>query len=172
MRRIAGVFLSAAVAALVVIAPVASGQESTKAQAELATALSAKHVSLATGITDAGVKGTPISAKYEYEDGKLQLSVYTQKAGQFYEVIIDHHSGKVAETKKISDGEDLTKAKAQSEAMAKAKKSLKMAVAKALTDNPGYSAVSATPALSGGQASAEVTLMKGRAFKTVTEPLA
>jgi len=55
--------------------------------------------------------------------------------------------------------------------MAKAKKSLKAAVGKAVADNPGYKAVSVTPALNGGKASAVITLLKGRAFKTVTEPL-
>ena len=172
MRRIVGRLIGLAIAGLTAATPLVAQEPTAKAQAELATALAPKHVSLQTGLTSVASKGTPISAKYEYEDGKLQLSVYTQKAGQFYEVIVDHHSGKVAGTKKIADGEDLTKAKAQSAAMAKTKQSLETAVAKALADNPGYSAVSVTPALSGGQASAEITLMKGRGFKTVTEPLA
>ncbi len=173
MRSIAGIAAGSVVVGLMVTGTVASGQESdTKTQAELASALAAKHISLQTGLTRAAARGTPISAKYEYEDGKLILSVYTEKRGQFFEVTVNHRSGKVAKTEKISEGDDLENAKAQSLAIAKAKESLKAAVGKAVADNPGYRAVSVTPSLNAGKASAEVTLLKGRAFKTVTEPLA
>ncbi len=172
MRSIAGVVVGSAVGAIMVTAALASGQESdTKMQAELASALAAKHISLQTGLTSASSKGTPISAKYEYEDGKLKLSVYTERTGQFFEVSVSPRSGKVAKTEKITEGDDLKNAKAQSLAIAKAKESLKAAVQKAVVDNHGYRAVSVTPSLNGGRASAEVTLLKGRAFKTVTEPL-
>ncbi len=138
MRSIAGIAAGSVVVGLMVTGTVASGQESdTKTQAELASALAAKHISLQTGLTRAAAKGTPISAKYEYEDGKLILSVYTEKRGQFFEVTVNHRSGKVAKTEKISEGDDLENAKAQSLAIAKAKESLKAAVGKAVADNPG-----------------------------------
>lgn len=35
-------------------------------------------------------EGQPISGKFEVEDGKLQLAVYTAKDGKFFEVIVDH----------------------------------------------------------------------------------
>ena len=149
----------------------ALAQAATKEQAALATALRAKHVALATALDAAAAKGKPISAKYEYEDGKLQLSVYTEKGGQFSEVIVDHHSGKVAKTEKITEGDDLKSAQAQSAATAKAKSSLAAALGKALAANKGYSAVSATATLNGAQPVAEITLMKGAEFKTVSEPL-
>ena len=172
MRSIAGVVVGSAIGVLMVTATLASAQESsTKTQTELASALATKHISLQTGLTSAASKGRPISAKYEYEDGKLKLSVYTEMTGQFFEQTVNHRSGKVAKTEKITEGDDLNDAKAQSLAMAKAKKSLKAAVGKAVADNPGYKAVSVTPALNGGKASAVITLLKGRAFKTVTEPL-
>lgn len=161
---IAGTLLTAGVSA-------AHGQESGKEQAALATALRGKHIALASGIEAAAAKGKPISAKYEYEDGKLQLSVYTEKDGQFSEVVVDHRSGKVAKTEKITAGDDLKASQAQSAAFAKAKSSLGSALAKALSANKGYSAVSATATLKGGQPVAEITLNKGTEFKTVTEPL-
>src|SRR6266542_2939875 len=80
--------------------------------------LEAAKVSLDKGLAAAQQKGKPISGKFEMEDGKLQLSVYTAKQGKFWEVIVDHTSGKVSKTKEIKEGEDLTAAKAQSEAMA------------------------------------------------------
>lgn len=46
------------------------------------------------------------------------------KGNGFSEVIVDHKTGKVAKAEPITGGEDLTAAKAQSEAMAKAKRSL------------------------------------------------
>jgi hypothetical protein len=163
----------AVVGALLLTASLAGAQASdAKAQAELASALTVKHISLARALTSAASRGTPISAKYEYADGKLQLSVYTERAGQFFEVVVNHRTGKVAKTGKITDADDLKNAKAQSLAIAKAKRPLKSAVAKALAENAGYSAVSATATLNGGQPAAEITLLKGRAFKTVTEPLA
>lgn len=172
MRVVSWMARGAVVGALMMSGTAALCQESAKDQTALATALRAKHVALATGMRAAAAKGTPISAKYEYADGKLQLSVYTEKAGQFYEVVVDHHTGKVATTEKITDAGDLKDSQAQSAATAKAKSSLRAALAKAVAANKGYSAVSAIAALKDGKAVAEITLIKGKEFKTVTEPLA
>jgi len=172
MQSVSLMARAAVFGALMVSGSAALCQESAKEQAALATALHAKHVALATGIKAAAVKGTPISAKYEYADGKLQLSVYTEKAGQFSEVVVDHHTGKVATTEKITDAGDLKDSQAQSAATAKAKSSLAAALTKALAANKGYGAVSAIATLKDGQAVAEITLIKGTEFKTVTEPLA
>jgi hypothetical protein len=172
MRCMSWMARGAVVGALMVSGTAALCQESAKEQATLATALRAKHVALATGIKAAAAKGKPISAKYEYADGKLQLSVYTEKAGQFSEVVVDHHTGKIATTEKITDAGDLKDSQAQSAATAKAKSSLATALGKAIAANKGYSAVSATAMLKDGKAVAEITLIKGTEFKTVTEPLA
>ena len=169
MRRIA--WLRCGMGALLVSGTVAVAQEPSKEQAALATALRSKHVALTTGLQAAATKGKPISAKYEYEDSKLQLSVYTETNGQFSEVVVNHHTGKVAKTEKITNGDDLTAAQTQSAAIAKGKASLATAVAKALAANKGYGAVSVTAALKGAQPVAEITLLKGTEFKTVTEPL-
>ena len=143
----------------------------SKEQAALATALGPKHVTLEVGLAAAAKQGTPISAKYEYQDGKLQLSVYTEKGGKFSEVIVDHHTGKVAKIDKITSGDDYKDAQSQSQAVANAKTSLTAALTKAVGANPGYGAVSATAVLKNGKPVAEITLLKGREFKTVDQPL-
>ncbi len=146
-------------------------KDEAKEHAELAKALSAAKISLQTGLSASGRAGTPISAKYEMEDGKLQLSVYTMKGPAFSEVIVDHTTGKVAKTEAITSGDDLTAAKAQSEAMAKAKRSLRTVADQAAKENKGYRVVSVMPALKEGHPVAEVTLVKGSEFKTVSEQL-
>lgn len=130
----------------------------------LARALKDAKVSLQKGLRASAREGPPIS-------GKFQLSIYTTKGGTFSEVIVGHKTGKVANVEPITGGEDLTAAKAESEAMAKAKRSLRAAVAAAAKANKGYRAVSVTPALTDGHPVAEVTLVKDREFKTVWEKL-
>ncbi len=146
-------------------------KDEAKEHAELAKALSAAKISLQTGLSASATAGTPISAKYEVEDGKLQLSVYTKKGSGFSEVIVDHTTGKVAKTKAITSGDDLTAAKAQSEAMAKAKRSLRTVADQAAKENKGYRVVSVMPALKDAHPVAEVTLVKGSEFKAVSEQL-
>jgi hypothetical protein len=128
-------------------------------------------VTLQQGLTAAAQQGRPISAKFEVEDGKLQLSVYTAKDGKFSEVIVDHMTGKVSETESITEGEDLAEAKSQSAAMGKAKTDLKAAVDKSAAATSGSRAVSVTPALKDGRAVASVTLLTGQEFQTVEQPL-
>src|SRR5881396_2665711 len=81
-------------------------------------------ISLQRGLTASAKEGKPISAKYEMEEGKLQLSVYTMKGDNFSEVIVDHKTGKIAKAEPNTHDADLAAAKAQSEAMAKAKRTL------------------------------------------------
>ena len=133
--------------------------------------LNAAKVSLEKGLAAAERQGKPISAKFEIEDGKLQLSVYTAKQDKFWEVIVDNTSGKISKTEEIKEGEDLSAAKAQNEAMAKAKKSLRSAVAKAVSGNAGYWAVSVVPSLEGGRPVAKVVLENATGTKAVSEGL-
>src|SRR5215467_13675353 len=95
----------------VLIAPIVRAEE----KGDLAGKMKEAKVSLEKGIAASKSAGTPISAKYEVEDGKLQLSVYTAKGDSFSEVIVDHKTGKVAKTEPITGGDDLTAAKAQNE---------------------------------------------------------
>ena len=142
-----------------------------KEHAELAKALKDAKISLQRGLTTSAKEGQPISAKYEVEHGKLQLSVYTMKGDKFSEVIVDHKTGKVAKAEPITQGDDLEHAKAQSEAMAKAKRSLDAAATEAVKENKGYRVVSVMPALKEGHPVADVTLVKGSDWKTVSEKL-
>ena len=133
-------------------------------------ALSAR-VSLDRGLAASASHGRPISAKFEMDEGKLQLSVYTMKGGKFFEVSVDPNSGRIVKTEPIGEGEDYTAAQSQSAAMAKAKLSLRVAVGNALRANAGFRAVSVTPSLKDGRAVADVTLAKGEELKTVSVPL-
>jgi hypothetical protein len=142
-----------------------------KEHAELAKALKDAKVTLERGLSASASQGKPISAKYEVEDGKLQLSVYTMKGDKFSEVIVDHKTGKVAKTEAITQGDDLIHAKAQSEAMAKAKRSLEAAASEAVKENRGYRVVSVMPSVKDGHPVADVTLVKDSDWKTVPEKL-
>src|SRR4029077_7290752 len=130
-------------------------KEEAKDHAELAKALGTAKVSLQSGLSASAGAGKPISAKYEVEDGKLQLAVYTMKGPAFSEVIVNHTTGKVAKTEAITSGDDLTAAKTQSEAMAKAKRSLRSVADQAAKENKGYRVVSVMPALKDGHPVAE-----------------
>ena len=142
-----------------------------KDAAALAAALKDAKVSLADGLKAAEKSGTPISAKFELEDGKLQLSVYTMKGDKFAEVIVDHKTGKVTKTEPITGGEDLTAAKKQAEAMAKTKRSLRDVVAKAEKANAGYKAVGVWADMESSGAKADVNLVKGSESKHIEDKL-
>ncbi len=140
-------------------------------QAAVAKAVLSARVSLERGLSASASHGRAISAKFEMEEGKLQLSVYTATGGKFFEVVVDPNSGAVDKTEPIGEGEDYTAAQSQSAAMAKAKVSLHAAVESALRGNAGFRAVSVTPSLKDGHAVADVALAKGEELKTVSVPL-
>ena len=139
--------------------------------AALAAAMKNATATLQGGLKASEAQGTPISAKFEIEDGKLQLSVYTMKGNDFMEVVADPNTGAIAKSEKITDAGDLKEAAEQKAAMAKAKVPLLTATETAVKANAGSRAVSIVPELKGGQAMAEVTLLQGTAFKKVTEKL-
>jgi hypothetical protein len=172
MQRSTTYVVAVAIGALVAMrGTLAAAEDATKEHAELAKALSAAKVSLERGLSAAATAGKPISAKFEAEEGKLQLSVYVEKDGTFREVAVDHVTGKVAKSEAISEGEDLAHAQGQSAAMAKAKLPLSAAVSKAVSANAGYHAVSVFSSLNDDHPVAEVTLHKGADWRTVTEKL-
>jgi hypothetical protein len=170
MRTIA-MPLTVLVAGLIALPTAWAQTHGDKEHAELAKALQSVKMPLERGLTASAKEGKPISGKYEMEDGKLQLSVYTMKADKFSEVIVDHKTGKVAKAEPIAEGDDLSHAKAQSEAMAKAKRSLDAAASEAVKENKGYRVVAVTPTLKDGHPVADVTLVKGTDWKTVAEKL-
>src|ERR1700741_2805659 len=139
--------------------------------AALVAALRNTSATLQVGLKASEAQGTPISAKFEIEDGKLQLSVYTMKGSDFMEVVADPNTGPIAKAEKITDAEDLKEAAEQKATMAKAKVPLLTATETAVNANAGSRAVSIVPELKNGQATAEVTLLQGTALKKVTEKL-
>ena len=137
----------------------------------LAAALKEATATLQGGLKASEREGTPISAKFEIEDGKLQLSVYAMKGDAFMEVVADPKSGAIAKAEKITDADDLKAAASQKTAMAKAKVPLLTATETAVKANAGYRAVSIYPQLQGSNPVAEVTLLQGTTFKKVMEKL-
>jgi uncharacterized membrane protein YkoI len=128
-------------------------------------------ISLQQGLTASEQEGRPISGKFELDDGKLQLSVYTAKDGKFFEVIVDHATGKVLKVEPITEGDDLTTAKAHSAALAKAKISLEGAIDKAAGEAAGSRVVAVAPSVKSAHPVASVLLLKGDQFKSVDQQL-
>jgi hypothetical protein len=136
-------------------------------KAELATAVAGAKVTLEQGLAAGKANGKPISAKFEIENGKPQLSIYTVKDGnKYFEVMVDDMTGAVAKTEPITAGDDLTAAKQQNEGLFRATRELREAVREAKHDNAGYLAVSTWPEMKDGHTLANVVLFKGNDWKT------
>jgi len=133
--------------------------------------LGAAKISLQQGLAASEQEGRPLSGKFEVDDGKFQLSVYTSKDGKLSEVLVDYADGKVTKTEPITKADDLAAADSQGAAMAKATTSLKEAVDKAVTQSASSRAVSAVPSLKDGHPVASIVLLSGDEFKTVQQPL-
>jgi len=128
-------------------------------------------INLQQGLAASERQGQPISAKFEVDEGKLQLSVYTAKDGKFSEVLVDYTNGKVMKAEPITEGDDLAAANSQSATMMDAKTTLKEAVDKAVTPSANIRAVSAVPSLKNGRPVVSIVLLDGEQFKTVQQPL-
>ena len=151
---------------------------SDKEKAELAPVVSGAKITLEQGLATSKRNGKPISAKFEIENGKPQLSIYTVKDGNKYsEVIVDHSTGEIVKAEAITSGDDLTAAKNQSDSLFRATRELREAVKEAKRDNPGYLAVSVWPDTKDGHSVATVMLVKDNDWKsavidlTVYKPL-
>jgi hypothetical protein len=140
---------------------------SDKEKADLAPVVTAAKVTLEQGLATSKKNGKPVSAKFEIENGKPQLSIYTVKDGsKYFEVIVDHTSGEIAKTEPITGGDDLTAAKKQNDGMFRATRELREAVKEAKRDNPGYSAVSVWSEVKDNHSVATVQLVKDADWKT------
>jgi hypothetical protein len=151
---------------------------SDKEKSELAPAVSGSKVTLEQGLAASKKNGKPVSAKFEIENGKPQLSVYTIKDGsKYFEVIVDQVSGEIAKAEPIPGGDDLAEAKKQNDGMFRATRELREAVKEAKRDNPGYNAVSVWSEMKDNHSVATVTLVKDNDWKsavidlTVYKPL-
>jgi hypothetical protein len=149
----------------------ARAEDGEKNLPALAAALKDVKVSLEDGLKASEREGKPVSAKFEIDDGRLQLSVYTMMADGFTEVAIDPKTGAIAKAEKITDAEDLEAAATQKAAMEKATISLLAATQKAVAANAGYKAVSITPEMKEGHPTADITLLQGEAIEDLTEKL-
>src|SRR5262249_12480641 len=147
-RAVRWVLLIAATGVLVATASRAWAEGGDSAA--LAAALKNATATLEGGLKASEREGSPISAKFEIDEGKLQLSVYTMKGDTFMEVVADPNTGAIKETETIKDADDLKAATAQKAAMAKAKVTLLSAAETAVKDNAGSRAVSIYPQLQEG----------------------
>ncbi|UWU76519.1 hypothetical protein N2603_42770 [Bradyrhizobium huanghuaihaiense] len=140
-------------------------------QERLIKLLTTAKIDLQQGLAVGEQEGQPISAKFEVDEGKLQLSVYTAKDGKFSEVLVDHANAKVMKAEPITEGDDLAAAKSQSAAMAKAKTTLKETIDKAVAQSPKARVVSAVPSLKDGRPVVSIAFLDGEQMKTVQQPL-
>ncbi len=140
-------------------------------EAQLSKALAEATVSLEQGLRASEHEGKPISGKFEIQDGALQLSIYTMKGDKFAEVIVDYKSGSIVKVENITDADDLRAARAQSQAMAKAKVPLAKAARDAVSAHGAYRAVSVMPIVKPSGTMADITLMKGEDVKKFSEKL-
>ena len=170
-RSLRSILAATAVSLATAALPPARAADTEKDRAELATALKDAKATLEEGLKISEREGKPISAKFEVEDGKLQLSVYTLKGNDFSEVVADPQTGAITKAEKITDKEDLEAAAKQKDAMEKAKTSLLAATEQAVKANGGFRAVSIFPAMEGGHPAASVTLLQNVTYKTVVEKL-
>ena len=174
-RSVATIVVAALVvtaSALVVIAQ----QSPATGRETLGQALKGAWLPLESGLILSSTQGTPLSAKYEIDDGAFQLSVYTVKADAnagdaFMEVIVDYSAGMIARVETITDGGDLAAARGQQMVLAAAKRTLDKVTAAVVKANAGYRAVSVTPAMNNGRPVAEILLLNGTDWKVVAEPL-
>ena len=156
------------------------GAEENVDSTALARALAGALATLRDGLKASEIAGVPISAKFEIEDGKLQLSVYTVNAGEFVEVIADPKTGAAIKTEKITESDDLYEppkgseaknASAQVAAIVKASVTLLAAADMAEKANAGFRVVGIEPELEGGHPVAIVTLLQGTSLKKVVQKL-
>src|SRR6516164_81805 len=94
--------LIAAVGFWSVVGTTARAEESNTAA--LAVAMKNATATLQRGLTISKAQGTPISAKFEIENGKLQLKIYTMKDYDFKEVVADPKTGAI--TRELGFPED------------------------------------------------------------------
>jgi uncharacterized membrane protein YkoI len=127
--------------------------------------LDTSKVNLQQGVAASEQQGKPVSAKFEVDDGKLQLSVYAAKEGTFFEVLINYMTGQVLRIEPITEGDDLAAASSQSAAMAAVKTTLKEAVDKAVIQSANARVVSAMPSMKDGRPVVSIALLEGEQFQ-------
>ena len=140
-------------------------------QEALIKLLDTAKINLQQGLAASEQQGQPISAKFEVDDGKLQLSVYTAKEGKFFEVLVNYVTGKVLRAEPIAEGDDLSAAMEQNEAMANAKTSLQAVVDKTIAQSANIRAVSVVPSMKDGHPIASIDVLTYNQVRAIQQPL-
>jgi hypothetical protein len=148
-----------------------SADDEDASQEALIKFMDTAKINLQQGLAASEQQGKPISAKFEVDDGKLQLSVYTAKEGKFFEVLINHVTGKILRAEPITEGEDLTAATEQSAAVANAKTSLQAAVDKTIAQSANTRAVSVVPSMKDGHPVASIDVLTYNQVRAIQQPL-
>lgn len=148
-----------------------SADDEDASQEALIQILDTAKINLQQGLAAGEQQGKPISAKFEVDDGKLQLSVYTAKEGKFFEVLINHVTGKVLRAEPITEGDDLTAATEQNGAMANAKTSLQAAVDKTVAQSANTRAVSVVPSMKDGHPIASIDVLTYNQVRAIQQLL-
>jgi hypothetical protein len=148
-----------------------SPDDEDASQEALIKLLDSAKINLQQGLAAGEQQGKPISAKFEVDDGKLELSVYTAKEDKFFEVLVDHVTGKVLRTEPITAGDDLAAAKEQSEAMANAKTSLQAVVDKTIAQSANTRAVGVVPSMKDGHPIASIDVLTYNQVRAIQPPL-
>lgn len=143
-------------------------QEQEGGRPALAKGVAGAKISLEQALETVSREGKPLSARFEIEDGQLQVSVFRVKGDQFAEVILDPSTGAVSEVDPVTSGGDYGIAQDRNTAMARATRSLRTAVSQSLKADAGFRAVSVVPSLKDGHAVAEISLTNGDKWKRVS----
>lgn len=141
--------------------------EEARVDAGLVAAFNGDRVSLVSALNTGELNGRPIAGQFEFENGNLQLSIFTLKDGMLYDVIVDDKTGNVVRTDPVTGGEELAYAKRQAELMGGTKASLSRLVARAESAHPGYRAVCIEAGMDHGRTDAIIALLKGTEPKYV-----
>ena len=163
------VLLAAVVMGAMIFGPPAYAEDADSPA--LAAAMKNVPTTLEKGLQASEQTGKPISAKFEVEDGNLQLSIYTMKPGDFTEVIVAPDSGSVKSSEKITDADDLKAATSQKAAMDKTTLSLAAVTGQAAQEAAGSRAISIFPELRDGHPVALITLLRDDKFTKVLKKL-
>jgi hypothetical protein len=149
-----------------------SADDEDASQEALIKLLDTAKVSLQQGLGASEQQGKPISGKFEVDDRKLQLSVYTVNEGKFFEVLINHVTGKVLRAEPITEGEDLAAAKEQQNAaMANAKTSLQAAVDKTMAQSANIRDLSVVPSMKDGRPITSIDVLTYNQVRAIQQPL-
>src|SRR6266571_794647 len=75
-------------------------------KAAVAKQIGSAKITLQQGLAAGEARGQAISGKFEIDEGKFQLSVYTAKGATLEEVIVDYTTGKIVKAEPLSEADD------------------------------------------------------------------